>query len=66
MVPSLLRFLRVVGAFVLAALLKAVNDNLGMIEFPAEYAGYVVPLLAAVLAAVGKFLRDKYGIEYIV
>ena len=50
------RFLRVVFAFGLAAVLDAALASLGLLELP----GYAVPILAALIAAASKFLRDNY------
>lgn len=56
---SVRRFIRVVAAQALAAGLAAALDNLGLLELPA----LLVPIVGAAINALGKWVRDKLGLE---
>ena len=55
--PSpVVRFFRVVIAFALAAGIDTALANLGILELPP----ILVPVIAALLAATGKWLRERF------
>ena len=56
MQPVVVRFLRVIVAFGLASVLDTALANLGILELPEV----VIPVIAAALAALGKYVRERF------